>query len=178
MGNIVKLISPENYNVLHDVCIIEVDTSNGGVTTINFPKIDLSNLRQTCYISDISNNASNSNIIVSAFSTDLINNQSSINLSLDGIIAEIKVADSKRLIANLSTDDSGSTPIVVEDKNFPFAQTVLSSTWVVPHNLNKKCSVSITDEFNNKMVGAVTYTNNNQVIINFNSPKIGFVYCN
>lgn len=102
---IVRLLAPASYNVSNDVDIIEVDTSSGGITNINLQKIIISDTRKTVYISDVSNNANIGNINISTTGGNLINNASFITLSVNGIIAEVNIADTNRFIANLSTDE-------------------------------------------------------------------------
>lgn len=53
---IVRIVAPTSYNVPNDVDIIEVDTSSGGLTTINLQKITIGDARKSVYISDVSDN--------------------------------------------------------------------------------------------------------------------------
>jgi len=165
-----------NYNVNNDVDYIEVDTSSGGITNIFLQKISISDSRKVLYISDVGNNATIGNIIINATNGNIINNASFINLEVNGIIAEVNIADSGRFIANLSTDDASPPP--AGDKNFVTQQVVASSVWSVPHNLGKKCAVQIVDNALNEIMGNVHWVNNNEVEITFNKPKTGWVYCN
>jgi hypothetical protein len=64
------------------------------------------------------------------------------------------------------------------DKNYVLNQNVASSVWNVPHNLNKRCSVQVVDEFFNEIEAAIFWSDNNEVIVTFNSPRKGYVYCN
>lgn len=64
------------------------------------------------------------------------------------------------------------------DKNFVFNQVVPQQEWVVIHNLNKRCSVTIVNDLGEQVFGLVKYDNDNQVSIYFNSLKTGQVYCN
>lgn len=175
--NVLKLVAPANYNVSYDVDIIEVDTSSGGITNINLQKIFISYGRKTLYISDRSNNASRGNIIINTTGGNLVNNNSSLVLSVDGIVAEVNVADTNRFIANLSTDEA-TPPPVSGDKNFVMNQNVSAVLWSVPHNLNKRCAVQVLDNSFNEIEAEIHWVNDNEVEVRFNKPKVGWVYCN
>lgn len=175
---IVRIVAPTSYNVPNDVDIIEVDTSSGGLTTINLQKITIGDARKSVYISDVSNNASNGKITIATTGGNLINNQSSIDLEVDGIIAEVNIADTKRFIANLSTDDSTPPTPPVSDKNFVFQQTSNLAMWTVSHNLNKRCAVQVLDTLYNEIEAKVHWVNNNEVEVYLNKAQMGWVYCN
>lgn len=64
------------------------------------------------------------------------------------------------------------------DKNYVHNQSVASSTWVVNHNLNKKCSVTVTDSAGTVVQGEVIYNSLNQVTINFSAAFSGEAFCN
>ena len=174
---IVRLVAPASYNVSNDVDIIEVDTSSGGITNINLQKIIISDTRKTVYISDVSNNANIGNINISTTGGNLINNASFITLSVNGIIAEVNIADTNRFIANLSTDES-IPPTPFGDKNFVMYQNVSAMLWSVPHNLNKRCAVQVLDNLFNEIETEIHWVNDNEVEIRFNKPRVGWVYCN
>lgn len=64
------------------------------------------------------------------------------------------------------------------DKNFVFNQTIASDTWIVNHMLNKRVSVSVVNDLGKEIQGEVYWVNNDTVIVKFNSPITGSVYCN
>lgn len=64
------------------------------------------------------------------------------------------------------------------DKNYVHNQSVASTTWNVAHNLGKKCSVQIVDSLGNQIMASVSWTDDNNVVITFNSATTGYAYCN
>lgn len=66
----------------------------------------------------------------------------------------------------------------VNNPTFIWTQKTASSTWVITHNLNSYPSVTSVDDLNVQIVGDLSYTNLNQVILNFSSPVTGKAYLN
>lgn len=66
------------------------------------------------------------------------------------------------------------------DKNFVFTQAIASDTWVVTHNLNKYCSVTITDNqvLPLVVIGNIKYDTLDQCTITFSAPFSGKAFCN
>ena len=64
------------------------------------------------------------------------------------------------------------------DLNFTHTQTVASSSWNIVHNLGKHPSVSIADSGGNWVIGNVSYTNMNELNINFTAAFSGRAYLN
>lgn len=64
------------------------------------------------------------------------------------------------------------------DKNYIHIQNVSSNSWVVNHNLNKRCNVQILNNSYEEIIGDIKWIDNNTVNIYFNTNIIGFVYCN
>lgn len=64
------------------------------------------------------------------------------------------------------------------DKTFVFTQTVPSATWTVQHNLEKFPSITVVDTGQSVVVGDYTYTDNNNVILNFSAQFAGKAYLN
>tara|TARA_R110000803_G_scaffold192397_1_gene255214 strand:+ start:335 stop:682 length:348 start_codon:yes stop_codon:yes gene_type:complete len=64
------------------------------------------------------------------------------------------------------------------DKNFVYDQGVASSKWIIAHNLGKFPSVSVVDSAKTKVVGEVTYTDTNNLIIEFQAGFSGKAYLN
>lgn len=179
IGKVVKhLIAPTTYTVVDDVCSIDVDTSSGGITIINLQPINISEVRRKIYVNDVSNNASVGKIIIQANGGNLINNGTSLTLEIDGISAEVEIADRNRFIANLSTDDNSPPVPPINDKNFVMHQTVNTSIWSVPHNLNKRCAVQVVDNLFNEIEASISWVDDNEVTVTLNKPSMGWVYCN
>ena len=65
-----------------------------------------------------------------------------------------------------------------EDKTFIFTQNVPATTWNVQHNLSKFPSITVIDTGNTVVTGEYTYTNNNNVILNFSAAFAGKAYLN
>lgn len=65
-------------------------------------------------------------------------------------------------------------PFATYEKSFATA----SDTWEVTHSLNKKPSVTLVDEYDNIVFGAVEYVNLNVIKISFNTLTKGKVYLN
>lgn len=81
------------------------------------------------------------------------------------------IADKYYDIVNFSL--AGST-----DKTYVFTQTVPSVTWTVQHNLGKFPSITVVDTGQSVVVGDYTYTDNNNVILNFSAQFAGKAYLN
>jgi hypothetical protein len=64
------------------------------------------------------------------------------------------------------------------DANFVFTQTSPSATWVVNHNLNKYCSVTVVDSADSVVYGEVFYNSLNQVTLTFAGAFSGKAFFN
>lgn len=64
------------------------------------------------------------------------------------------------------------------DANFVFTQTSPAATWVVNHNLNKYCSVTVVDSADNIVFGDVLYNSLNQVTLTFAGAFSGKAFFN
>jgi hypothetical protein len=64
------------------------------------------------------------------------------------------------------------------DKSFIFEQQVPSSTWTIAHSLGKFPSVVVIDSAGTIVVGEISYTNLNQIVLNFSSGFSGKAYLN
>lgn len=67
---------------------------------------------------------------------------------------------------------------VTLDANFVYTQSSPSATWVVNHNLNKYCSVTVVDSADNIVVGEVLYNSLNQVTLTFAGAFSGKAFFN
>lgn len=64
------------------------------------------------------------------------------------------------------------------DSNFVYTQSSPSAVWVVNHNLNKYCSVTVVDSANNMVFGEVLYNSLNQVTLTFAGAFSGKAFFN
>lgn len=64
------------------------------------------------------------------------------------------------------------------DANYVYTQSAPSATWVVTHNLNKYCSVTVVDSADNIVVGDVLYNSLNQVTLTFAGSFSGKAFFN
>ena len=64
------------------------------------------------------------------------------------------------------------------DSNYVHDQGSASATWVVTHNLNKYCSVTVVDTANTVVIGGIEYNSVNQVTLTFRSAFGGKAYFN
>lgn len=97
------------------------------------------------------------------------------DIGLTFISGSGKITDGQDYFISLLRYDYSST---TGDKNFVFTQAAASSTWVIAHNLNKKCSVSVVDTANTTVYGSVEYDSLNQVTVTFSAPFSGQAFCN
>ena len=65
------------------------------------------------------------------------------------------------------------------DKSFKHTQSAESNSWTINHGLNKKPSVTVTTSATDTVViGEVTYTNNNTLVVSFDASFDGIAYLN
>lgn len=64
------------------------------------------------------------------------------------------------------------------DANYVYTQSSPSATWVVNHNLNKYCSVTVVDSADNTVYGDVLYNSLNQVTLTFAGAFSGKAFFN
>ena len=64
------------------------------------------------------------------------------------------------------------------DKHYEHVQGVANATWNVAHNLNKFPSVMVIDSSDNEVIGDITYTDNNNLVITFTAIFSGKAYMN
>lgn len=60
--------------------------------------------------------------------------------------------------------------------NYIHEQAVSSDSWYIEHNLNRYPSVTVVDSADTQYEGSVTYINQNELLIEFNSPFTGKAY--
>jgi hypothetical protein len=64
------------------------------------------------------------------------------------------------------------------DKNYVFVQALPETTWTIQHNLQKFPSVSVVNNNNVLLYGETTYTDTNNLQINFSAGFSGKAYLN
>ena len=78
----------------------------------------------------------------------------------------------------IQTPKTAETNIFTGDANHIHDQGAASATWVVTHNLNKKCSVTVVDSADTVVIGDITYNSVNQVTLKFSGSFSGKAYFN
>lgn len=63
-------------------------------------------------------------------------------------------------------------------KGFVFEQGISSDTWEITHNLNKRPSIMVVDEFDRVVIGDEEYIDDNNVRITFKAAFKGKAYLN
>lgn len=92
---------------------------------------------------------------------------------------EILISDYPDGLKTKTTDLENLSKFVVANlPNFVFTQSIPSTTWLVSHDLNKFCSVTVVSDSNNVMIGNVTYNSLNQLTITFSAAFSGKAYLN
>ena len=66
----------------------------------------------------------------------------------------------------------------VKDKTGTFENTTASKVWVILHNLGKKPSVTVIDNYGDVVWCDIEYTNDNTVTLRFSEETAGTVYFN
>lgn len=76
--------------------------------------------------------------------------------------------------------DDGCTNNVPQGggSSFVYTQSTPSPVWTVPHNLNKRPSVTTVDHLGAQIFGDLVYIDDNIVQVVHGSPITGTVYCN
>jgi len=100
---------------------------------------------------------------------------------LDGTINNIKLKGKGNFIdvsQTLTNQVDFEVVNIPTDANFVFNQSVPSTTWNIPHNLDKFCSVEVVSDSNVIKYGNVTYINSNSLTITFSAPFSGKAYLN
>lgn len=66
----------------------------------------------------------------------------------------------------------------VKDKTGAFENNTASKTWVILHNLGKKPSVTVIDNYGDVVWCDIEYTNDNTVTLRFSDETAGTAYFN
>lgn len=94
---------------------------------------------------------------------------------------EIIISDAASKDPNFKTKTTNIETIskfVVSISNFVFTQSVPSNIWVIQHDLNKFCSVTVVDSAKQVCIGDITYNDLNHLTITFSAPFSGQAYLN
>ena len=173
----VILISGPFIGVVRDVYdVINVDTRNGPVS-LYLENINQSNLlyaSRSVYINDTGNNLSVNNLTLLGSLGDIVNNLPSVVVSNDGANLKCYVAN----VNEWTVTGLPSTQIATGDKNFVYVQPTPSNSWVINHNLNKYCSVTVVDSAKTEIIGDLQYIDLNTLILTFVGTFSGQAYCN
>jgi len=70
---------------------------------------------------------------------------------------------------NIIFDSYSVTTNAIADKYLRFDQNLPSDTWMITHNLNKYPSVTVVDSAGTVVIGAISYTDLNSLIVTFSS---------
>ena len=68
--------------------------------------------------------------------------------------------------------------LVIASANYVHTQSTAATTWIVPHNLGKYCSVTVVDENDDVVVGEIHYDSEIQVTLTFTAAFSGKAFCN
>jgi hypothetical protein len=64
------------------------------------------------------------------------------------------------------------------DNHFEYVQVGAATSWVIAHNLGKKPSVTVQDGSGNNIIGQITYTDDNNLTLTFNTAFAGTAWLN
>jgi hypothetical protein len=83
------------------------------------------------------------------------------------------VVATRDYVDSVSTGGGGGS-----DANFVHDQGMPSNSWSIAHNLGKLPSVTVVDTAGSVVVGDISYTDNNNLIVTFNDSFSGEAYIN
>ena len=78
----------------------------------------------------------------------------------------------------ITTPTDNVINVYTGDANYVHDQGGASATWVVTHNLNKYCSVTVVDTAGTVIIGQITYNSVNRATLTFRSAFAGKAYFN
>jgi hypothetical protein len=61
---------------------------------------------------------------------------------------------------------------------YVYKQASAASVWPIEHDLNEYPSVTVVDSAGSVVVGAITYVDSNNIVLNFSAPFAGTAYLN
>ena len=78
----------------------------------------------------------------------------------------------------ITTPTDNIINVYTGDANYVHDQGVASASWVVDHDLNKFCSVTVVDTAGTVVIGQITYNSVNRATLTFRSAFAGKAYFN
>lgn len=81
------------------------------------------------------------------------------------------------MISQITTDGKDKA-LAYRAATYTHDQSGSSATWTITHNLRKFPSVTTVDNVGNIILGDVSYTNKNQVVVSFTTAISGMAYLN
>lgn len=101
----------------------------------------------------------------------------------NSFVATFNLEQPQRETANFTVQDNSINVTfdiaqANKDKYFVFEQAISNQTWDIVHNLNKKPSVTVVDEYDRIVVPDVQYIDDNHIIVSFNFAFKGWAYLN
>ena len=110
---------------------------------------------------------------------DALNNIADIDLTdNDGTKTTVKLKGGTGITLTQPASNEITIASLNDDANFVFTQGIPSATWNITHSLNKFPSVTVVDTSKQIVIGDVTYTNVNSLVITFSAPFSGEAYLN
>lgn len=73
---------------------------------------------------------------------------------------------------------AGDLGVLSGDARYRHVQSTPSALWTIVHNLGKQPSLSVVDTSGQVVIGDVTYTNLNTIVVQFSAPFSGEAYAN
>jgi len=108
-----------------------------------------------------------------------------MNLQVAGTQRILLVESEQGLVLNTETNPVLVTVAGVSasafstgDSNYVYNRSSSASSWVVNHNLNKYCSVTVMNDSGDLVIGDVHYNSLNQVTITFTAAFSGKAFFN
>jgi hypothetical protein len=110
--------------------------------------------------------------------TDYDLSREDMNIDRPGDAVLVQVVAGSGIEIESTGADPGTGVVTLKTSSFIFSQDVPSDTWSITHNLLKFPAVTVVDSSGRVVVGGVTYTDNNNIVIDFNGAFSGKVYLN
>jgi hypothetical protein len=74
--------------------------------------------------------------------------------------------------------ENGNWEALIIDKYYTHDQGTPSTTWIIPHNLNKYPSVTVVTSAGEEVEGQVEHTDSNNIVLTFSAAFSGLAYLN
>lgn len=106
------------------------------------------------------------------------------NCNCREIIANFKLEEEQHTTATFSIENNtvdatfSIQDATILDKYFVFEQGISSEIWEIHHNLNKKPSVTVVDDYDRVVIPYVQYVDDNNIRLEFNFAFKGKAYLN